>query len=279
MNWSRFTLLGVVAAVLTACGGGGDSSSSSNVLTGTFVDAKVQGLSYTCGTQSGQTNASGNFSYVAGSTCTFKVGGVTLGSSTAKAVVTPVSLVSGASDETNSTVQNIVRFLMTLDTDGDASNGIGLGTSGTTLSSDTLDFSSASFDTDAQTLVSKVNSSSTLVTATDAASHLQSSLKALMNGTYSCTYSGTDNGTVSMTVSNGSVSGSGSSSKFSNFTFTVSGTLSSTGTASITGSGAASSGATFSGSFTQVGSASGTWTNTISSTTYSGSWSCSRTSS
>jgi len=55
---------------------------------------------------------------------TFKVGDVVRGSAVAQAFMSPVTLISGATDETNVTVTNIAKFLQTVDDDNNPSNGI-----------------------------------------------------------------------------------------------------------------------------------------------------------
>jgi hypothetical protein len=92
--------------------------------TGVFVDSRVEGLQYKTATKSGITNSLGEYDYIPGESVTFFIGGIVLGSTLANGVVTPLSLVSEAIDETNLQVTNIVRFLMTLDGDSDPDNGI-----------------------------------------------------------------------------------------------------------------------------------------------------------
>lgn len=90
---------------------------------GVFRDSAVSGLEYQSGGQQGLTGRNGGFVYEVGKTVTFSVGGVVLGTATGKPVLTPVDLVPGGSADTP-TVQNIARFLMMLDADGNPENGI-----------------------------------------------------------------------------------------------------------------------------------------------------------
>ena len=87
--------LGLVA-LLSACGGGGGGSTpntpSATVLTGVFIDSQVGGIDFTTATQSGKTNAKGEFSYVAGETVTFSIGSVQLPAVAANATVTPLDI-------------------------------------------------------------------------------------------------------------------------------------------------------------------------------------------
>ena len=110
----RLVMVGSVL-LLFACGGGGGGDGDQTGV-GIFKDANVSGLSYRSGSQAGVTGPGGEFVYEVGQMVTFSLGGVTLGSSIGKAVVTPVDLVSGGSTS-NARVQNMVRFLTMLDTD------------------------------------------------------------------------------------------------------------------------------------------------------------------
>lgn len=110
-----------MAFMMSACGGGGGSDPDTNpqVLSGQFVDAPVEGLSYTSGTTTGKTTANGIFQYESGKTVTFKVGDIVLGTSQGKAIVTPLDLARYAKNDQNipandQMVVNIVRFLMTV---------------------------------------------------------------------------------------------------------------------------------------------------------------------
>lgn len=273
--------LSVVTLALSACGGGGGDSAttSANTSQGTFIDSAVSGMSYTCGSLSGTTDSNGRFSYTPGSSCTFKIGGVTVGTATASATLTPVSLVSGASNESNTTVGNIASFLQSLDTDNDPSNGIAISDAvKTTLATGTLDFTSNSFGINAQTLVTQAYSTRTLTSTSTAQAHLRSSILSKIAGTYRCTFSGSDNGsgtaTLTSTGTSGSITGTGTSNIYGG-PGSISGSYTSNGATAFT-LGSANTGATFSGTFGLNGSASGTWSNTNVTPTESGSWSCSK---
>jgi hypothetical protein len=115
-------LLMFVTFTLFACGGGGGGdggSESPQVLSGQFVDAPVEGLSYTAGTTTGKTTSTGTFQYKNGETVTFKVGDIVLGTSQGKAIVTPLDLARNAKNDpdlsaNDQMVVNMVRFLMTI---------------------------------------------------------------------------------------------------------------------------------------------------------------------
>ncbi|MBF0109505.1 MAG: hypothetical protein HQL76_10040 [Magnetococcales bacterium] len=120
-----------LSAFLGGCGGGGDSattattsSAPAEVLVGKFLDGPTDGLTYrTSGNDSGATDAKGQFTYVAGETISFFLGGLPLGATSARGVITPSDLVKGG-HVNHEEVVNLSRFLQTLDEDGDPGNGI-----------------------------------------------------------------------------------------------------------------------------------------------------------
>ncbi|WP_455222936.1 hypothetical protein [Kaarinaea lacus] len=181
----------IFAFFLVACGGGGDGGDPNpnntpntptpdpDVLTGVFVDSPVSGANYSTETQSGMTNSAGEYNYVAGESVTFSIGGIVLGTATAGPVVTPLMLVDGAVDATDPRVTNIVRFLMTLDSDGNPENGIEItAVAHNAAAGMSLDFSSATFDADSQALFDAVKGTGTqLVDGSSAQDHFNTSLK------------------------------------------------------------------------------------------------------
>ncbi len=106
---TMFTLIG--------CGGGG-STASTPVATGTayYIDSAVEGVDYTCGATSGVTGKDGSFTFEAGGSCTFYLGDIELRSVEA-------SLLADG-NKVYETDMRIARILQSLDSDGDASNGI-----------------------------------------------------------------------------------------------------------------------------------------------------------
>jgi hypothetical protein len=147
-------LTAALLLTLTACGGGGDSTTATatateTVSTGVFIDSAVEGLQYETATRSGTTNSLGEYDYLAGETVTFSIGGIVLGSTIAGPVVTPLSLVPDATSATNPVVTNIVRLLLSLDSDGDPDNGITISSEVTTAANDlAVDFSVADLSAD-----------------------------------------------------------------------------------------------------------------------------------
>jgi hypothetical protein len=175
---------------LIACGSGGDGGGPSGgpsgtpnqppeILTGVFLDSLVSGVNYRTETQSGMTNTNGEFNYINSEHVTFSIGGIVLGIAQAGPVVTPLMLVDGAIDAADPRVINIVRLLMTLDSDGNPGNGIEIPVLAHTAAAGlTVDFASATFVTDVQALVDAVKGAGTqLVDAGSAQNHFNTSLK------------------------------------------------------------------------------------------------------
>lgn len=277
-------LAAVTAAILLAgvsgCGGGGSSgtvgATTPTIASGVFIDSAVEGLSYVSGSTSGKTNAAGTFQYEVGQNVTFRVGGVVLGTASPKAVVTPVNLVAGATNEMNATVTNIARFLQTIDNDGNPANGITISTAAETAAQGlTLNFaqSVAAFEADpAVTAAAAAITAATtagvrpLVSENSAQSHLRENLLARLVGTYAGTFTGSFGGSYSVAINAaGTVSGGGND-QFGN-PFTVTGTVSSNGQGTFGIAGCA----TFTGTVNaDTGAISGTWTGACGSGTYSG---------
>lgn len=169
--------------IVSGCGGGGTttptimqsssaistssslSSSSSSVsssaasstgltVTGIFGASPVEGLAYTTATQSGMTNAIGEFSFVDGETVVFSIGDIDLPSVAAELKVTAFTL-AGSTHTENVIAVNVSRLLQTLDTNGDLADGITIATEVHTQAQGmSVDFSSVSFDQDVVNLVS-----------------------------------------------------------------------------------------------------------------------------
>ncbi len=153
-NFQRSLLAALSASVfLAACGGSDDpaptaapapAAATPATVTGTFLDAAVEGIDYIAGTATkASTNAKGEFTCRTGETVTFSVGGINLGSVPCGKIITPLTL-AGGSDVKAAAVVNRLLALQSLDEDGDPSNGIKLtATVKTALVSRTLDFSIA----------------------------------------------------------------------------------------------------------------------------------------
>ena len=265
--------------LLSGCGSG---SSSSATATGVFTDSPIQGLRYVSGTVSGYTDSNGNFQYAKGQTVSFYVGDILIGQANGQAVLTPVNLVSGATDQTDPTVSNISQFLQSLDDDGNPANGINITSQESTLAagaSVNFNQSIASFASDGnvQTIVSTLTAvtaagARSLVSSSTAQTNLQITLLNLLSGNWTGTYSGDDTGTWSVTIDTaGAITGTGNSQTYG--AFNISGSVTSNGSANFT-SGSASGAqvsASYAGNFDSgAGTASGSWT---SGNSLTGTWS------
>ena len=107
--------------VLSSCGGGGSDSPST--LTGVFIDSPVINIGYRTATQNGNTNARGEFKYLAGETVTFFIGDLEFPPVLAAEVVTPLDM-ADTDDVGHHMVINIIRILQSLDEDLNPGNGI-----------------------------------------------------------------------------------------------------------------------------------------------------------
>ncbi|RBP33445.1 hypothetical protein DET50_102260 [Marinobacter pelagius] len=202
--FKKNTLLrALIAAGLTsglvACGGGSSSSSSDGTSTqaeqpssttdtksvGQFVDSPVQGLRYFTSSGSGVTTAEGEFEYKDGDEIFFLVGNTLIGQSIAGPVLTPLDVVGEAQNADKS--MNILRFLQTLDENGDPSDGIVISDNVTVLAETTgtevnFDLPADQFEaqTSVQNLVSEAGKDA-LVTAEAANTHFETTLSSLAN--------------------------------------------------------------------------------------------------
>jgi hypothetical protein len=215
------TLILIATLGLSACGssvnslsgvGGGPNSAVLGALTtGFFRDSNVSGLAYTTLTQSGTTDTSGSFSYENGETVTFLVGALTIGAVTGNEVVTPLDLAGNSVSTTSTpTTQNIARFLMLLDNDGDPSNGIVISPAVQNVAKNwpvKIDFAGDLPTVLAgTTIMADLNGITgehhVLPDATDAQSHLDSIMLCTYSGAFGGTYSGgqIDSGIVGIAI-------------------------------------------------------------------------------
>jgi hypothetical protein len=130
--------------LLNACGSGGSGGdeSSSQVKTGLFIDAPVEGLNYETPSFSGKTDTYGSFRYKSGETVTFKIGNMPIGSAKGSDIVTPLTL-TGDTDINNISTKavNIARLLQTLDANNSDNVSIRIPSALNALSVDNVDFS------------------------------------------------------------------------------------------------------------------------------------------
>ena len=200
-KFKKLTLATAISSafILTGCGGSSGGSSdavdnndtgdtSTTAETGVFVDAAVAGVNYTTSPSgtSGQTNALGEYNYEAGDTVVFSIGGIDLPAVEATGRVTPADMGSGGTDwSSDQTVVNILRLLQTLDSDGDASNGITITEDvHTALQDIDLDpsVSETDFETQANTAINATGK--TLIATEDAVNHFQSSQSGDLVGSW-----------------------------------------------------------------------------------------------
>ncbi len=150
-------------------------------LIGFFVDAAVQGISYQS-SFSGTTDSAGRFFYYSGDNVMFTIGAIELGTVTGSTQITPVDLASSAI--TDQKTVNILRFLQTLDDDGNPDNGITIPAAVRTAAADmtvNFDQTTSAFETavatDISTLTSNLSIGTTgLTSAASAVTHFQSTV-------------------------------------------------------------------------------------------------------
>lgn len=127
---NKALVIAMSALLLAACNDDNDDNTSSlTIQTATLIDGAVSGISFDSGSQKGQTDSEGKFKYIAGETVTFKLGGITLGTTKpSSTIVLLKSLNNGVNVQGNLSNSSINRavFLQTLDQDTDSNNGIQL---------------------------------------------------------------------------------------------------------------------------------------------------------
>jgi len=172
--------LTVLVAALAACGGGGGSIA---VSTGVLVDSAVAGIGYKTATQSGITNAKGEYSFLPGETVTFFIGNIQFPPVVAKGTVTPLDIAQ-TTDINNQVVSNILVLLQSLDEDGNPSNGITIPSvaASKATSAVSFDVSPLAFSANTTVIGLVANSGSvtkSLVSESSALSNFQSTLTGL----------------------------------------------------------------------------------------------------
>ncbi len=103
-------------AILIGMVGCGGTSTTAGIGTGYYIDSAVEGVSYHCGNQEGTTDSKGMFKFESAQACQFSINGKVFKTVAADRLIDEV--VIQEDDE------KIAQFLMTLDKDGDADNGI-----------------------------------------------------------------------------------------------------------------------------------------------------------
>ena len=180
MNINVLSLSVAGTLLLVGCGGGSSTPVSEGmVLTGVFVDSAVEGATYATLTQSGTTNAEGEFSYLAGEQVTFSIGNAQLPAVAAASQITPVDIAASSATPAAMTT-NIARLLQSLDQDGNPDNGITISADAAVSASQlNFDVSVEEFENNAEVINLVANSGSvntSLISAEEANSHLNSTL-------------------------------------------------------------------------------------------------------
>ncbi len=135
--------------VLAACGtGSGKTPVRATPFVGVLVDSPVEGAEFSTATQSGITTVDGEFKYYPGELVTFSVGGISLGTVPGAPIITPVELTGSADPGTAaapSAATRLMRFLQSVDADGNPLNGITVSNNTRTMAAGlALDFTAAS---------------------------------------------------------------------------------------------------------------------------------------
>jgi Putative Ig domain len=174
-----------------------DPPPAGTAVAGVFRSDTVIGLGYVSGTHSGLTDKSGAFTYEQGRGITFSIGAVSIGTvPTAKALVTPQDLVAQGTGTSNR-VLNVERFLMMLDQDANANNGIQISAAVTAAAASwaPVDFDTADLPTALGPIIQQASTadgvSHVLPDAATAQAHLRTAFYCTRSGRYEGTY-GTD---------------------------------------------------------------------------------------
>ena len=194
---------------LVACGGGGGGGGvceSTQTLTGRFIDSPVEGLRYSSNDiriadaracNFGTTNFNGEFFYEPGHHVLFRFCAACppFPSFPAQSIVTPADIVEAAwsIEDKGRTFRNLLRFIQTLDVDGDPNNGIRLATiptdvyyeaypvGGTIMYIDVFDVDESEFETDDAilTIIGRVTNTSNLIDTQTAEAHFDQVIAGL----------------------------------------------------------------------------------------------------
>lgn len=170
------TLLAIAIASILVSSCGSDSNKKNTAaelpapINGQFFDSAVAGLDYTTTKGlKGTTDADGKLSCHQDDTVTFTLGGISLGSASCAAKITPMSLIANAKISDDGVINRLIT-LQLFDEDRDPANGITLSKElKAALGNQNLDFSSnrATFNTSLNNLLAKLPDSYKTRTATD----------------------------------------------------------------------------------------------------------------
>lgn len=262
---------------LSACSGGGGGGTSPPVQkTGVFFDSVVSGAGFSTSSGiTGTTNTSGEFQYLSGDEVVFSIGNIDLPPVTGADFVTPLQM--GVTKSINEQIViNIIRFLQSIDSDGNANNEITLPAPGDIPAGSTMDFAQNEPDFEVA-LTAFLNAlpggNQILVTTSDAQSNFETSLFQQMAGTYNGTFSGEASGRLRLDIDSlGKITGTAKEDRPGQFDTPVdqlSGSVQSDGSAFIDVVAVGKSGS-FIGTMTLSGEMSGTWSISSESGTFTG---------
>ncbi|NRB36958.1 MAG: hypothetical protein HRU20_00660 [Pseudomonadales bacterium] len=163
---------------------GGDeqnqNTTPANALQGKLLDSYVSNIVYETETLNGKTKADGTYYYLEGETVTFKIGDITLPSSSARGLTTPFTI-SASTDLSDIRVINITRLLQTLDADADPDNGIHISDEVHTAADGmSVNFAATDFTTEVQALLDNLGIAA-LIPEIDAMAHLTTSVSHVMD--------------------------------------------------------------------------------------------------
>jgi pectate lyase len=155
------------------------SQATTSPVVGVFVDAFVAGIGYRTATQSGVTNAQGEFNYLPGETVTFFIGALEFPPILAKGIVTPLDMAQSL-NPSSPIVLNIARLLQSLDTDGNPANGISISPAAALVATQ-VDFNLgltqfASSPAVANLIANSGSTTTTIVSVQQALAHLRDTL-------------------------------------------------------------------------------------------------------
>ena len=187
---TKIKTLGISLAVATALSFSGCGSSSSNddnsndtstINTGTFVDVPTKNLKYITPTLNGYTDENGKYQYKDGEKVKFYLGNMLLGEVDGGEIVTPYTLAEDTDIlNPSQTTKNIARLLQSLDSNQADEDRILLPESVKTLNIDEFNIANLT-ESDMNTILTKADSSNSLVTETNAASKLKVYVKNVLD--------------------------------------------------------------------------------------------------
>jgi len=182
----RYLLILSLSLLFTACSSSGESAS--DMRTGRFLDAAVQGLSFQTETMSGLTDQDGFFTYRAGETIRFSIGEIALPEIPSAQTLTALDIFD-TDNVFDLSVVNLNRLLQSLDANGIPEDGIDLTQLDVSATTGLrLNFARNDFDAQVVNLIANSGSVTTeLISSADAAAHFEQTLNENGLGDSGCT--------------------------------------------------------------------------------------------